>query len=63
MKPDGTDIKNVTENDKVKHRFGFWSETDDVFYYSSTEREKAYYDIYSYNYKTGEKNLIFESGI
>ncbi|MFC2093723.1 alpha/beta fold hydrolase [Bacteroidota bacterium] len=61
MKPDGTDIINITDNDDVKHRFGFWSEMDDVFYYSSNEREKAYYDIYSYNYKTGEKNIVFIS--
>ncbi|MBL7128054.1 MAG: S9 family peptidase [Ignavibacteria bacterium] len=61
MKPDGDEIKNITDNDDVKHRFGFWSETDDVFYYSSNEREKAYYDIYSYNYKTREKNIIFIS--
>lgn len=61
MKPDGTDIKNITDNDNVKHRFGFWSETDDIFYYSSNEREKAYYDIYSYNYNTGKKSIVFIS--
>jgi dipeptidyl aminopeptidase/acylaminoacyl peptidase len=61
MKPDGTNIVNISDNDNAKYRFGFWSETDDVFYYSSNERDKAYYDIYLYNYKTGEKSLVFSS--
>ncbi len=61
MKPDGTGIINITDNEDVKYRFGVWSETDDVFYYSSNEREKAYYDIYSYNYQTGEKSIIYVS--
>ena len=61
MKPDGSDVLNITNNNDIKYRFAFWSDTEKVFYYYSNERSSAYYDIYSYNYETNTKGLVFMS--
>ncbi|MBL7129324.1 MAG: S9 family peptidase [Ignavibacteria bacterium] len=61
MKPDGSDVLNITNDNDVKYRFAFWSDTEKVFYYYSNERSSAYYDIYSYNYETNTKSLVFLS--
>jgi len=61
MKPDGSDVLNITNANSNKYRFAFWSNTEKVFYYYSNERSGAYYDIYSYNYETNTKSLVFLS--
>ncbi len=60
MKPDGTNIKELTANPKVRYNFGDWSDDGARIYYASNKRDKNFFDIYRMNVADGKEELIFK---
>ncbi len=60
MKPDGTGIKELTANPKVRHNFGAWSEDGEKIYYSSNKRNAGFFDIYSMTLASGKEELLYQ---
>lgn len=56
---DGSQIKELTDNSKVRHNFGDWSEDGSKIYYASNKRDKNFFDIYSMDVATGKEELIY----
>lgn len=49
-------------NPKVVHHFGGWSKDGECIAFSSNERNEHDFDIYIFDFRTGEKKLIFKPG-
>ena len=61
MKPDGTGIKELTANPKVRHNFGDWSADGSRIYYASNKRDKNFFDVYAMNIADGKEELLYQS--
>jgi dipeptidyl aminopeptidase/acylaminoacyl peptidase len=61
MNPDGTDIKQLTNDPKVRYNFGGWSEDGTKIFYASNKRNRNYFDIYSMEIATGKEELIYQN--
>lgn len=59
MSSDGSQIKELTNNPKVRHNFGDWSEDGAKIYYASNKRDRNFFDIYSMNVADGKEELIY----
>ncbi len=60
MKPDGSGIKELTANPKVRYNFGDWSDDGARIYYASNKRDKNFFDVYAMNIADGTEELIFQ---
>ncbi len=60
MKPDGTGIKELTANPKVRYNFGDWSNDGTRIYYTSNKRDKNFFDVYSMDVASGKEEMIFQ---
>ena len=60
MKPDGTAVKELTANPKVRYNFGDWSDDGARIYYASNKRDKNFFDVYAMNVADGVEELIFQ---
>jgi dipeptidyl aminopeptidase/acylaminoacyl peptidase len=60
MSNDGAEIRQLTNDAKVRHNFGGWSEDGTRIYYSSNKRDRNFFDIYSLNVADGKEELIFQ---
>ncbi len=60
MKPDGTGIKELTVDPKVRHNFGDWSDDGAKIYYTSNKRDKTFFDVYAMDVATGKEELLFQ---
>jgi dipeptidyl aminopeptidase/acylaminoacyl peptidase len=61
MKPDGSGIKELTANPKVRHNFGDWSADGTRIYYASNKRDKNFFDVYAMNIADGTEELLYQS--
>jgi dipeptidyl aminopeptidase/acylaminoacyl peptidase len=61
MKPDGSEIKQLTNNPKIRHNFGGWSEDGTKIFYASNKRNRNFFDIYSMDVATGKEELIYQN--
>lgn len=61
MNPDGTGIKQLTDDPKVRHNFGGWSKDGARIYYASNKRDRNWFDIYSMEVASGEEKLIYQN--
>ncbi|MFN3135749.1 MAG: prolyl oligopeptidase family serine peptidase, partial [Candidatus Kryptonium sp.] len=61
LKSDGSEIKRLTYNDNVIYNFGAWSGDGTMFAFASNERNRAFFDIYAMNIKTGEVKLVWQN--
>jgi dipeptidyl aminopeptidase/acylaminoacyl peptidase len=57
---DGTRIRPLTANPKVRHNFGGWSEDGKQIYYSSNKRDPKYFDCYLMDVASGAETLVFK---
>ncbi len=57
---DGANIKQLTDNSKVRHNFGSFSKDGKQIFYSSNKRDANYFDIYAMNIENGAEKLIFK---
>jgi len=60
MKPDGSGVRALTDEPKVRHNFGLVSEDGDVIAYASNKRDKNYFDIYAMDIATGKEVLLYQ---
>lgn len=58
---DDNRIERITTRDDCRYGFSFWSETSPYLYYTSNERNRRYTDIYRYNYKSRESEIVYQS--
>ncbi len=50
----------VTNNPDVIHSFGDWSPDERSVCFSSNERNRAFFDLYTYSLDSGTKDLVYE---
>jgi dipeptidyl aminopeptidase/acylaminoacyl peptidase len=60
MSPDGSTIKQLTNDEKVRHNFGGWSADGTKIYYASNKRNRTFFDVYSMNIADGKETLIYQ---
>jgi dipeptidyl aminopeptidase/acylaminoacyl peptidase len=60
MSPDGSTIKQLTNDEKVRHNFGDWSADGTKIYYSSNKRNRNFFDVYSMSLADGKETLIYQ---
>jgi dipeptidyl aminopeptidase/acylaminoacyl peptidase len=60
MKPDGTDIKELTASPKVRYNFGDWSQDGAKIYYASNKRNAGFFDVYAMNLADGKEDLLYQ---
>jgi dipeptidyl aminopeptidase/acylaminoacyl peptidase len=61
MNADGTGVKELTNNPKVRHNFGELSEDGKTIYYASNKRNPQFFDIYSMDVASAKEELIYQS--
>lgn len=60
MSSDGSpQIKELTNDPKVRHNFGGWSADGRLIYYASNKRNRNYFDVYAMEAATGREELIY----
>jgi dipeptidyl aminopeptidase/acylaminoacyl peptidase len=60
MSPDGSTVKQLTNDEKVRHNFGDWSADGTKIYYASNKRNRTFFDVYSLNIADGKETLIYQ---
>jgi dipeptidyl aminopeptidase/acylaminoacyl peptidase len=60
MSPDGSTIKQLTTDEKVRYNFGDWSADGTKIYYASNKRNRTFFDVYSMNINDGKETLIYQ---
>jgi dipeptidyl aminopeptidase/acylaminoacyl peptidase len=61
MNADGSAIKELTADPKVRHNFGSWSEDGSKIYYASNKRNPQFFDIYSMTVADAREELLYQS--
>lgn len=61
LKSDGSEIRRLTFKDDVIYNFGAWSSDGTMFAFTSNERNRAFFDVYVMNIKTGKVDLIWQN--
>lgn len=60
MKEDGTGVRELTADPKVRHNFGELSQDGKTIYYASNKRNRNFFDIYSMDVESGKEALIYQ---
>lgn len=60
MSPDGSQIKALTSDPKVRHNFGGWSHDGKQISYSSNKRDRNFFDVYVMDVATGREELVYQ---
>ncbi|HQU93842.1 MAG TPA: S9 family peptidase [Pyrinomonadaceae bacterium] len=60
MKPDGSGVKELTTDPKVRHNFAEVSKDGKKIYYASNKRNRTYFDVYSMEIATGKEELLYQ---
>jgi dipeptidyl aminopeptidase/acylaminoacyl peptidase len=60
MRADGSGVKALTDDPKVRHNFGGWSEDGKRIFYASNKRNRNYFDIYAMDIPSGKEELILQ---
>jgi len=60
MANDGSSVKELTGDPKVRHNFGEWAEDGTRIYYASNKRNRNFFDVYSMEVVSGKEELIFQ---
>ena len=60
MSANGADIKQLTDNPKVRYNFGSWSDDGTKIYYSSNKRDKNWFDIYAMETASGREEMLYQ---
>jgi dipeptidyl aminopeptidase/acylaminoacyl peptidase len=60
MRADGSGVKALTNDPKVRHNFGDWSEDGRRIFYASNKRNRNYFDIYAMEIPSGKEELILQ---
>ena len=60
MKTDGTGVKELTSDPKVRHNFAEVSSDGKKIYYASNKRNRTFFDVYSMELATGKEELLYQ---
>ncbi|HEX8264546.1 MAG TPA: S9 family peptidase [Pyrinomonadaceae bacterium] len=60
MRADGSEVKALTSDPKVRHNFGDWSDDGKRIFYASNKRNRNYFDIYAMEIPSGKEELILQ---
>jgi dipeptidyl aminopeptidase/acylaminoacyl peptidase len=60
MSPDGSQIKALTNDAKVRHNFGGWAHDGKQISYSSNKRDRNFFDVYVMDVTTGSEQLVYQ---
>lgn len=60
MKPDGSGVRALTDDPRVRHNFGQISYDGKTIYYGSNKRDRNYFDIYRMDIASGKEELIYQ---
>ncbi|MDQ4122626.1 MAG: S9 family peptidase [Acidobacteriota bacterium] len=60
MRADGSGVKTLTNDPKVRHNFGDWSGDGKRIFYASNKRNRNYFDIYAMDVSDGKEELILQ---
>jgi dipeptidyl aminopeptidase/acylaminoacyl peptidase len=60
MKADGSDVRELTNEPKVRHNFAKVSDDGKTIYYASNKREPRYFDVYAMDIASGKENLLYQ---
>ena len=60
LTPDGSQIRALTDDPKVRHNFGSWSHDGKKISYASNKRNKDFFDIYIMDVATGRQELVYQ---
>jgi len=58
MKPDGSGVRALTDEPKVRHNFGVISADNKFIAYTSNKRDPNYFDVYTLDISTGKRDLV-----
>ncbi len=60
MKPDGSGVKELTNDPKVRHNFAGVSKDGKKIYYASNKRDRTFFDVYSMELATGAETMLYQ---
>ena len=60
MKTDGSGVKELTSDPKVRHNFAEVSSDGKKIYYASNKRNRTFFDVYSMELATGKEELLYQ---
>lgn len=60
MKPDGTGVKGLTNDPKVRHNFAGVSKDGTKIYYASNKRNRTFFDVYSMEIASAKETLLYQ---
>jgi dipeptidyl aminopeptidase/acylaminoacyl peptidase len=60
MSPDGSRIRQLTNDPRVRHNFGAWSSDGRRISYASNKRDRNFFDVYVMDVETGREELVYQ---
>ena len=60
MAPDGSQIRALTSDSKIRHNFGGWSHDGKRISYASNKRNRNFFDVYVMNVATAREELLYQ---
>jgi dipeptidyl aminopeptidase/acylaminoacyl peptidase len=60
MRPDGTGVRELTTDPRVRHNFGAVSRDGRKLYYTSNKRNRSYFDVYSMEIASGREEMLYQ---
>ncbi len=60
MKTDGTGVRALTDDPKVRNNFAEISKDGKKIYYASNKRNRTFFDVYSMEIATGKEELLYQ---
>lgn len=60
MAPDGSQIRALTSDPKIRHNFGGWSQDGKKISYASNQRNRDFFDIYVMDVASGSTQLVYQ---
>ncbi len=60
MKPDGSGVRELTNDTKVRHNFAVVSDDGKTIYYASNKRNRTFFDVYSMEIASGKEEMLYQ---
>jgi dipeptidyl aminopeptidase/acylaminoacyl peptidase len=60
MKTDGSGVRELTNDPKIRHNFSEISADGKTIYYTSNKRNRTFFDVYSMDLASGKEELLYQ---